>query len=109
MDAVEKLIQHVELQIHWQDLCDKASTQRKVWLADIARLENEVTHLRAVLDSAPPYTAEELDIITNPRFSEESVPTPRALDFAICAPEYHASLDEQGDRFCRMCGQPLSQ
>ena len=35
--------------------------------------------------------------------------TPRALDFAICAPEYHASLDEAGDRFCRMCGQPLSQ
>lgn len=29
--------------------------------------------------------------------------------FAICAPEYHASLDEAGDRFCRMCGQPLSQ
>jgi hypothetical protein len=28
---------------------------------------------------------------------------------ATCAPEYHASLDEQGDRFCRMCGQPLSQ
>ena len=35
--------------------------------------------------------------------------TQRALDFAICAPEYHASLDEAGDRFCRMCGQPLSQ
>lgn len=35
--------------------------------------------------------------------------TQRALDFAICAPEYHASLDEQGDRFCRMCGLPLSQ
>ena len=28
---------------------------------------------------------------------------------ATCAPEYHASLDEEGDRFCRMCGQPLSQ
>ena len=28
---------------------------------------------------------------------------------ATCAPEYHASLDEAGDRFCRMCGQPLSQ
>ena len=24
------------------------------------------------------------------------------IDF--CAPEYHATLDEQGDRFCRMCG-----
>ena len=35
--------------------------------------------------------------------------TSRALDFAICAPEYHASLDEAGDRFCRMCGQRLSQ
>lgn len=33
----------------------------------------------------------------------------RALDFAICAPEYHALLDRQGDRFCRACGQPLSQ
>ncbi len=39
----------------------------------------------------------------------ESGRTQRALDFAICAPEYHASLDEAGDRFCRMCGQPLSQ
>ena len=29
--------------------------------------------------------------------------------FAMCAPEYHAELDEQGDRFCRMCGQPLSR
>jgi len=29
--------------------------------------------------------------------------------FAICAPEYHAELDEQGDRFCRVCGQPLSR
>lgn len=28
---------------------------------------------------------------------------------AVCAPEYHTSLDEVGDRFCRMCGQPLSQ
>jgi hypothetical protein len=35
--------------------------------------------------------------------------TQRPLDFAICAPEYHTLLDEQGDRFCRMCGQPLSQ
>jgi hypothetical protein len=29
--------------------------------------------------------------------------------WAICAPEYHASLDEAGDRFCKACGQPLSQ
>ena len=29
--------------------------------------------------------------------------------FAMCAPEYHALLDDEGDRFCRMCGQPLSQ
>ncbi len=39
----------------------------------------------------------------------ESRLTPRAADFAICAPKYHASLDEAGDRFCRMCGQPLSR
>lgn len=41
--------------------------------------------------------------------NEQAVEQLRALDFAICAPEYHALLDEQGDRFCRMCGQPLSQ
>jgi hypothetical protein len=27
--------------------------------------------------------------------------------FPICAVAYHEELDDQGDRFCRMCGQPL--
>ncbi len=27
----------------------------------------------------------------------------------ICAPEYHASLDEAGDIFCRMCGKRISK
>jgi len=36
-------------------------------------------------------------------------PTPRVLDFAICAPELHRQLDEQGFRYCGYCSKPLSQ
>jgi hypothetical protein len=34
---------------------------------------------------------------------------PRALDFAICAPDLHAKYDDEGDLYCRVCGKPLSQ
>jgi len=68
-----------------------------------------------VLDTAEQITPEKAFDILTFTFRGEVLnvsdfrPTMRALDFAICAPEYHASLDEAGDRFCRMCGQPLSQ
>lgn len=28
--------------------------------------------------------------------------------FAICAPELHAQYDDEGDIYCRMCGNPVS-
>ncbi len=41
--------------------------------------------------------------------SKERNLTPFAADFAICAPDLHASLDEQGFLFCGFCGRPLSR
>lgn len=34
---------------------------------------------------------------------------PHLRGFSICAPEYHVSLDKQGDIYCRVCGKKVSQ
>ena len=35
--------------------------------------------------------------------------TKRALDFAVCSPEFHSLLAEEGELLCLVCHIPLSQ
>lgn len=83
-----------------------------VWLAILVEEVGEVA--KSILEDKPNETEKETVQVSAVGTAwlegmERRRLTPRALDFAICAPEYHTLLDEQGDRFCRMCGRPLSQ
>ena len=42
-------------------------------------------------------------------FSNVSAQHTVLVDFATCAPDLHAKYDDEGDLYCRHCGQPLSR